>query len=1550
MATTFKDDVYDQYLAGNSVGGSVPNIIKGGTKGSVTGLSLYRSDGRRDEDFFTITLSDTGMTNNYIKVNFANISGMDKAKVELLDNSSKEISGYSLITEYGSKVGTLNLEGLDPGTYYFHIRADKYANPVLPVPSDTGWNGWSNSPGVHTNYTITYDLSNYTDKYEPSSKDDPSIVIGSKTTGSLAANLHKNDADYYKITLPNGTDKNFIRAAFSKITGKQTLALVDDNDAVVASKTIETDGFSASQTLKLDLSAVPAGDYRVKVTTEADKGRANYSLSWNTVNYWPAKDSKEGANGNNTLNAATPLTTESGSLAGMTLHDPADADYYKFTLNNAIKSDKNLIKVTFPAAVDDSSATVKLLDMTQANPVSIADASIERGVALINLNTIDKTKLKVGNVYAIEVKTNTTKPTGANGKYSVVWDTKYYGTAIDKYDKEATTLDKHNNETSDKATTLAASGSLSALSIHDETDVDWYKFNLANIGTAKNTVKTTFTKATGTMNVELFKDPAAAAIDSGTAISLNGLAAGDYYVKVSGADKAESLYNLVWDGKNYGPVIDKYDKTSTPTAATTPHVYTAGNGSDSALTIHDIDDEDYYTFDLQNRGTSKNYVQVTYPVANGDLNLELLDQNNQAITEDTSANGKIRFDLTGKDAGTYKLHITGGKGTWSSTAPDGTITTVTKPNNTVLNTYSVAWDMKNYGPKVDSYDSKATTHDFSDTQGNVKLATKGSYSGTIHSDDDKDYYTITTENLGVTGKNYVSVKIPNGGEPLNVTLTKPDGTTTITPDTSTSGIYKFDLGGADEGDYTLYIDGAVGSEKHQGSYSITWDGKNYGLKPDIYDAMVPEGATQANPEDLTKNGTKPKGSFAGNIHSPKDTGDYYTIKMDNRGWEKNTIAVTSQNAEDLSITVTPSTGTALTANADGKFVLTDKDTYTVAITRKDDAKNFPKYTIAWDATNYGPVADAYDKDGTNSTPEDFTGKKTGSVAATIHDDSDVDIFKIHFDNYGNAKNTIKMALTGKTGENLTMGLFTDAAGTQAATNATVSSDGKTIQLSGATPAASVQPGDYYIKVSGGTTKAQNAYKLTWNTVDYGPKKDMYDTRDKDTNQTIAGATVLPGGKKGNANATISAPRIINAKVTDDIDFYKINLPNRGVSDKNFIQVKYNDAAGRLTASLYPIVNGTLDASGAIKATSTTGGVIKFDLGSTIAKGDYALKVLGAAKAQNSYSIAYDTTNYGPKADRYDTALTNNNTESNAAHLAVKGSFAGTIHEDGDVDYYDIDLRGYGRDKNIVTVKFDQTKGNLTAELTDSTGNTLTDDTSDGLISFNLKDQSTGHYTLKVSGEIPAGETTSIVQNSYTLGWDGTDYGPGMDIYDKRNSGNTQETSVKASTAKTGSITGTIHNESDEDWYTFTKANGDQIKMTATFTGELATGADKMTIGAFVPGASTAVSSLAYDSDNSLPGKDVYSGTIDIAANGKGDAKSLMLKVAGVDKNQGKYTLSWTQQPQAAAAAFTQSRMASYSNDQLLASATSVPSVTSLQTSTTLSSNNSQYKNQGMLSA
>ncbi len=210
--------------------------------------------------------------------------------------------------------------------------------------------------------------------------------------------------------------------------------------------------------------------------------------------------------------------------------------------------------------------------------------------------------------------------------------------------------------------TLTATTTISNLVMADT--ADWYRFTTTKTGTTSDNVSIGFLHAQGDLDLELYNASGArlrvsSGVSNSEAVSLNGLAAGSYYIRVFGyRGVTNPSYSLTINPPRT-IVDDAYEQNDTQATA-------RGLGTlTTTATISNLvmaDGHDWYSFTMSGVGSSANYVSISSTIAQGDLDLELYNSGGTRLAVSESSTNSEQISLSGRAAGTYYVHVLGYNG------------------------------------------------------------------------------------------------------------------------------------------------------------------------------------------------------------------------------------------------------------------------------------------------------------------------------------------------------------------------------------------------------------------------------------------------------------------------------------------------------------------------------------------------------------------------------------------------------------------------------------------------------------------------------------------------------------------------------------------------------------------------------------------------------------------------------------------------------------------------------------------------------------------------
>ncbi|HEY2416219.1 MAG TPA: pre-peptidase C-terminal domain-containing protein [Pirellulaceae bacterium] len=358
-----------------------------------------------------------------------------------------------------------------------------------------------------------------------------------------------------------------------------------------------------------------------------------------------------------TLNASTSGITDSNGLALATnatvpwvMDITAPTAAFTAVTPNPRTTPVGNVTVTFSEAVTG----VDVSDFTLSrNGVSVSLAGVpvtpvSTTVYTINLSTVTDT---VGNYVLTLVATNSGIKDSAGNLLATSISTSF---SIDDVFE--------NNDTFASAFDLGrltAPVQVGPLSLIDAND--WFRFTTAAKGTVADNVTITFQNSQGNLDLELYsvsgiRLKTSTGFGNSETISLNGLAAGTYNIRVYGkAGATNPEYTLTINAPRV-PIDDIFENNDTRQTASNLGTFVSGATiSDLAL----LDTHDWYRFTTTSTGTAANSVSISFVNALGNLDLELYNANGTRVATSTGSGNTEKISLSGRPAGTYFIDVLG---------------------------------------------------------------------------------------------------------------------------------------------------------------------------------------------------------------------------------------------------------------------------------------------------------------------------------------------------------------------------------------------------------------------------------------------------------------------------------------------------------------------------------------------------------------------------------------------------------------------------------------------------------------------------------------------------------------------------------------------------------------------------------------------------------------------------------------------------------------------------------------------------------------------------
>jgi len=406
---------------------------------------------------------------------------------------------------------------------------------------------------------------------------------------------------------------------------------------------------------------------------------------------------------------------------------------------------------------------------------------------------------------------------------------------------------------------------------------DYFRFELAARGNTSDYVEIQFSQADGNLDMKLyppvpFNLVTARSVSNNERISLAGLPAGEYVLRVYGRSNATALYNLKIVAPTVELAPDAYESNDSFGAATDLGLVT-GEHTWTDLTVHDDGDgtsnHDFFRFRLAAEGNRSDFVKIEFSHGDGDLDLRLYNKNRQFLDVASSVTDNERISLDEYGVGVYyaRIYSHGGE----ATAPYE-ITIEGPAPDVIADAYE----------SNDDLDSEAAS-DLGAIEGRFEIPNL-----TIHANANRtaneDYYRFEMLADG-TASDYFRIKFDHDDANLDLDFFDRDGNWLMTSHSRTDG-EKIPLSPWPAGVYYARV---YSPANQLCSYDIVIEGPEVVIIPDVHEANdEPASATALGTEDgvasvsgatihLNPNGT------------PND--DYYQFQMDAEGQDSSKVVL-----------------------------------------------------------------------------------------------------------------------------------------------------------------------------------------------------------------------------------------------------------------------------------------------------------------------------------------------------------------------------------------------------------------------------------------------------------------------------------------------------------------------------------------------------------------------------------------------------------------------------------------------------------------------------------
>jgi Ca2+-binding RTX toxin-like protein len=721
-----------------------------------------------DQDWFKINLPSSVTGSDFISVDFDHSQG--DVDLELYNTSGTKINESTGV----GNTERISLAGLS-GDYY--IKVFGYSNATnpnysltvsAPISSNGDWLEANNTQATAKDLNLQFS--------QQLQAGQQFIELGTDPEKPLS--IHNfNDVDWFKFTIATaGKQGDFASISFSHTVGDLDFYLYDSPTATTALR--KSEGIANTHTI--DLQGLTAKTYYLKVSGYGGATNSDYSLS---VKAPFVQETGDWSEANNTVQQAKDLGTISDfySKGNLSIHQAADVDWFKFTLA-ATGGIDDRIGINFNHGQGDLD-----VELYNANGITLRDQSTGvSGTEEISLNMLAAGTYYL-KVYGYSGATNSdynlfiNAPANVNGDWA------------EQNNTAATARDLRNVEGFQTWNTL---------SIHNASDVDWFKFTMLGAADANDFVSIAFDQTLGDLELYVLdaagnrlldaagKERKSETIDNVEQVSLKGLAAGTYLIQVKGYNGAKNpTYQLAVNAPDSNKADWAEDNNSRATAEDLQEVQ--GTQILSGLSIHQSGDEDWFQFKTVGTGVAGHSIGIDFDRNAGDLQLALYKAGQTTpILTSTSNSNREQISLAGLAAGTYSVRVYG------ATA------TTTNPSYSLIIDAPQAAKADWIDKKPQKNDSLVTAYDLRNIDGSIALDGLS-----VHSTTDADWFKVVVHRK-TNSDQFARIDFNHNEGDLQLELFNAAGTKLAVSNT-TENFEQISLAGRDVGSYYIKVSGAT---------------------------------------------------------------------------------------------------------------------------------------------------------------------------------------------------------------------------------------------------------------------------------------------------------------------------------------------------------------------------------------------------------------------------------------------------------------------------------------------------------------------------------------------------------------------------------------------------------------------------------------------------------------------------------------------------------------------------------------------------------------------
>ena len=745
----------DRFEANNTVA-TATNLGTLTTPQTTSGLTIHTT---ADLDHYRFQTSAIGRADDFVQINFSHAAG--DLELRLLNTSGLVLASSKTANDFER----ISLNGRPAGQYIVQVLGENSARspdysltidpPAVSIPADSFETNNSLAAAKPLNLTQAY-------------TEFPQLTIHQST-----------DQDWYSFQLSEeGKAGHFVAIDFEHRDGDIDLQLTNASGVVLRSSA------TAQNQERISLAGIAPGTYFVRVYGVQNATQPNYRLSLSVPVTTIDPDAKES---NDTRITATDLRRISGDLLveQLNIHQSADVDWFRFE-TAAVGTSSHFVGLIYRSGGADIN-----LELYDQNGGLLARSSLNDNWEIINF-----ANRPAGTYFARVYSANG----GINADYSLGFSLPRASFSADRFEVNNTLLTATDLKKISEAT------SFRSLSIHQSSDIDWYRFETVAAGSDRHFIEMRSATDLGNLEIELYDSQGVLlertnGWDSVERLSLRGRPMGVYFVRVLGINGALSDYELT---------------LQVPTIAIPADIYESNNQREQAFdlrgvegrrrldngTLHQAGDQDWFRFELMANATTSHYVLADFRHALGDVELELYDSQGRLIRTSTSSLAPESISLAGLTTGVYFIRLFGYQ---NATSPNYSLEIVAPLSGNLT---------------PDRYESNNSleTATVIRSSGDLLVGSLDVEDLNLHSAADQDFYRFTTQ-ATATAAHSISLDFNPGDGDLNLNLLDAQGNI-LRQSTRTSETENISLAGLAAGTYYIQV---FGHQNATNDYRLRFD-------------------------------------------------------------------------------------------------------------------------------------------------------------------------------------------------------------------------------------------------------------------------------------------------------------------------------------------------------------------------------------------------------------------------------------------------------------------------------------------------------------------------------------------------------------------------------------------------------------------------------------------------------------------------------------------------------------------------------------------------------